>query len=170
MSTEEAIAKFKRERIEKLASMDITDVCKTALADPDENVLMIDEGEFTALVTKAAQKQFPNLRSDAAFAKLFSEQSERGTLLRKACAVVKGTATLAPSVSGGLGEERAAINSTEQSEAYNQLMALADKQRAARNITPAMAFAEALADPANRELAAKALARPVATTSYPFPR
>jgi hypothetical protein len=81
-------------------------------------------------------------------------------------------ATLEPSVSGGLDEQRAAINNTEKSESYRQLMALAEKQRETRNITEAQAFAAVLADPANRELAQKALQRPVAPASgmFPYPR
>jgi hypothetical protein len=68
------------------------------------------------------------------------------------------------------GARAAGESPDRRHQAYNELVSLAEEQHRARNITPAMAFAEALSDPKNRELAAKALARPMPTTSYPFPR
>jgi DNA-binding MurR/RpiR family transcriptional regulator len=69
-------------------------------------------------------------------------------LLRKARNVVKGAASLAPVVSGGLDEQRAAVNDTEASEAYKQLEALAEAQRG----DSAVSFFGARAFKANPEL------------------
>jgi hypothetical protein len=135
------------------------------------NNLGIDENEFTSLVTTAAQKQHPGLSASQAFSKAFCASDETGVLLRKAHRTIKEMASLAPMVSGGLDEQRAAVNDTESSEAYKQLEALAEKQRAtAPWLSSAQAFARAFSDPANAELARKAHKRPEPTTSYPFPR
>jgi hypothetical protein len=37
-------------------------------------------------------------------------------------------------------------------------------------LTPEKAFSMVISDPANKELAARALRRPTPTTAYPFPR
>ena len=169
MSVEKVVAKFKRERIAKLETMDIVEVAKMALAAPGDNVLMVDESEYAALVTRAAQKLYPNMRPDAAFAKLFTAPTEDGKLLRKAHQVIKSMpiqVSLMPMTSGGLEEQRAAINDTERSQAYEQLMQIGrDKWP---SLSEAQRFARAVTE--NPALAAKAHKRPVATTSYPFPR
>jgi hypothetical protein len=129
----------------------------------------ITEGELTDMVGKHDPK--PGESAAQTFTRHYTAQTADGVALRKAMQVAK-MATLAPSMSGGLDEQRAAINATESSEAYKQLMTLANEQHSKRNITEAQAFAAALADPANRELAQKALARPAAPAGgmYEFPR
>jgi len=171
-NTEKVLKEFKQKRIAKLEAMDIVDVAKTALAAPNENILQIDEAEYTELVTSAARKEHPNLRPDAAFSKLFGESSERGKLLRAACNVVKAAGPMFDVAIVEGDAQRTAANNTEQSEAYEQLSTLAEKLHAAATgrLSKEQAFARALADPKNKALAAKALQRPAATTSYPFPR
>jgi hypothetical protein len=164
----EVIAEFKKKRIAKLATMPIIEVAKMALAVPDQNILQIDEAEFVDLVTAAAKREYPSLRADAAFTKMFGE-GDRGTLIRKAHKVVKEAASLAPMVSGGVDQQRAAINDTESSEAYKQLTELAEKQRAtAPYLSSAQAFARAFEQ--NPELAKRAHQRPDPTSYQLFPR
>jgi hypothetical protein len=69
---------------------------------------------------------------------------------------------------GGVDAVREANDATEQSKAYAQL------QQIGRDRWPtaseAQQFANAMTDPNNAVLAAKAHVRPRATTSYPMPR
>ena len=110
---------------------------------------------FTEEVTKLAEREHPQLRRDAAFAKVFAAQDDRGVLLRKAWDISKGLATLVPTFVGG--------NTTTMSEAeaIAKLRALAEKQH--------RTFESVLVDPANVELATAAHRRPQATTSFAFP-
>jgi hypothetical protein len=149
-TTDEVIQKFKRERIQKLEAMPIIDVCKAAIADPD--VLLIGEHELCGLITKAAQKEHPGLRADIAFAKVFSEPTERGRLLRAACNMVKAAGPMFDAAIIDPDEKRTAVNNTEQSEAYEQLSSLAEKLHAAATgkLSKEQAFARVLADPSNR--------------------
>jgi hypothetical protein len=165
-----SIEKLRASFIAKLGELGPVGIAKAVIAGHDQgNDLDIDENEFTALVTTAAQKQFPGLSASQAFSKAFCASDETGVLLRKAHRTIKEMATLAPSLSGGLDGQRTAINDTEASEAYKQLEALAEKQReTAPYLSSAQAFARAFA--ANPELAKRAHQRPAATTSYPFPR
>jgi hypothetical protein len=157
-STEKVIAKFKQERIAKLEAMDITEVAKTAIATPDENILMIDESEFVGLVTKAAQKQHPGLSESQAFSKLFCEQSERGTLLRKACAAIKTF----PNVM-----ETAPRTADNLDDALAQLNALVGEQRKrAPWMSVPQAFAEVYKNNPALAAAERAQNRPTGHPSY----
>jgi hypothetical protein len=146
----------------------VTAMAKVFVEDQDSHG--VSQDEFVSLIGEYDRQ--PGESTAKCFTRHYTAQTADGLALRKAVAVCKGMATLAPSVSGGLDEERTAVNSTESSEAYRQLMELAEKQHAARNITVAQAFAEELTRPENRELAQKALARPVAPADgrYEFPR
>jgi hypothetical protein len=169
MNTEQTMAKFKRERIAKLESWDITDVAKAVVVHDAD--LMINESEFAELITKAAQKQHPELRPDAAFSKLYCEQSERGTLLRKACAAIKAMplrVNLAPDQTHSPRAFHDAVSDTESSEAYKQLVELGRQKWP--TASEAQQFARAMTDPANRVLASKAHKRPGPNDWNQFPR
>jgi hypothetical protein len=156
-TTEEVVKAFKAQRIAKFEAMGLEAVCKIAVTAPD--ALLLDEHEFTALSTRAAQKEHPSMRADAAFAKIYTEQSERGTLLRKATSAMKGMATLEPT-------SEVVNDPGDVAVTYEELQRLADAQRRERDVTPAQAFAAVLADPKNKELAAQALRRPEPTTLF----
>jgi hypothetical protein len=169
MSTEKIVKEFKRKRLAELEAMPITKVAATALAAPNENILAIDESEFTALVTKAAQKAHPSLSAASAFSKLFTEQSDRGALIRKAHKVIKEMASLEPTQVGG--EDARDVHPGEAGNAaYEKLMELAEKQRAtAPYLSTAQAFARVVKHPTNRELASRALQPPPKDGFYGYP-
>jgi len=123
----------------------------------------LDEATFTQLITSEAVKRFPNMRPDAAFAALYTGPD--GLALRKAMPIV---VSLQPMTSGSVEEQRTAVDDTEQSEAYKQLMEIGRQKWP--TASEAQAFARALTDPENAELANKAHRRPAPTTSFPFPR
>ena len=80
MSTEKVIAEFKQKRLAELEEWGVVKLAKAAIADP--GILKLDEHEFTALITRAAQKQHPGLSAAQAFSKVFCASDETGTLLR----------------------------------------------------------------------------------------
>jgi hypothetical protein len=127
----------------------------------------LDEHQFTQLATDHARRIYPNDRPDSAFSKLY--QSEEA--VRRACAIAKSVpfvADLSPLQVGGFAAQDEAINNTEQSEAYQQLLQIGkDRWPTA---SESQAFTNAISDPANAALANRALRRPSATTSYEFPR
>jgi hypothetical protein len=135
-------------------------LCKMLADDGDAHG--IGEAELVDLIGKHDPK--PGERQDQTFTRHYMANVE----VRKAVQIAK-MATLAPMTSGSVDEQRTAINDTEASEAYDQLMKLADAQRATAPFkTQAQAFADAFA--ANPELARKAAKRPAPTTMYEFPR
>jgi hypothetical protein len=107
---------------------------------------------------------------DAAFAKLFESEES----VRRACGVLKAMPFVGdptPLMVGGPDATHEAIDSTEQSEAYRQLEAMAARLRATSPwLSADQAFAAVFENPAHSKLAAKAHRRPSATTSYEFPR
>jgi hypothetical protein len=92
--------------------------------------------------------------------------------LQKAIAIAKlSVFGVQPTMVGGPDATHEAINSTEQSEAYRQLEAMAEKMRAAHpELSSDQAFARVFENPKNGILAAKVHRRPSATTSFAFPR
>jgi hypothetical protein len=131
----------------------------------------IDEHEFTRLATEHAQRAYPNMSADAAFAKVFSDNGPDGVMLRKAHALTKSRFDLEPVYVGGPDATHEAINSTEQSEAYAQLEAMAAKLRASSPwLSSEQAFARTFEDPKNAAIARKASPYPRPTTSYAWPR
>jgi hypothetical protein len=118
-------------------------------------------------VTKIAQRLYPDKKADVAFSKLWTGPD--GAMLRRACQVIKSMpfqVSLQPMTSGGVDEQRAAVNDTESSEAYKQLQELGRQKWP--TASEAQQFARAMTE--NPALAAKAHRRPAPTTSYPFPR
>jgi hypothetical protein len=74
--------------------------------------------------------------------------------------------SLQPMQSGGVDEQTRAIEETESSEAYKQLVELGKQKWP--TAPEAVAFARAMTE--NPALAAKVHRRPAPTTNYPFPR
>ena len=58
----------------------------------DDHAYSITEHELTDLVIECAKRDHPGLSDAQAFTKVFTDQSEAGTMLRKAFAVVKSAA------------------------------------------------------------------------------
>jgi hypothetical protein len=161
MTKAEVVADFKKKRVAKLAEMDIIEVAKMALARPGEDVLMISEGEFTKLITAAARKQYPNMRPDAAFAKLYSDPASVD--LRKACAVIKALPMVSPFDVRTFSQDEAEVHpGLESNEAIEGLKRIG--QQRWPNESEAKQFANAFE--AEPELAAKAHRRPSGHPSF----
>lgn len=137
----------------------IVAIAKMIAADGDAYGL--DEHAFTALITEHAKRLYPDMRPDAAFAKLYSGAD--GIALRKAMPII---VSLQPMTSGGVDEQRAAIEDTEASEAYKQLQEIGRQKWP--TASEAQQFARAMTE--HPALANKVHKRPEPTTSYPFPR
>jgi DNA-binding ferritin-like protein len=171
----ESIEKLKAERAQKLLAIGKAGgaVAMAKIINADNDAHGLSEEEYTQILTEHAQKLFPDKTPDGAFAKLFSDNGADGTLLRRAHAVVKlSVFDIQPTQVGGIDAMNAANDDTESSEAYKQLVDMAEKMRAA-SATPLssdQAFARVFENPANAKLAAKAHVRPRPTTSYPMPR
>ena len=132
----------------------------------DQKSYGLDESTFTRLATEHAQRVYPNDRPDSAFSKLYESEES----VRRACQVAKGQ-TLEPVMVGGPDAMHEAVNDTERSEAYQQLVDMAEKLRADSPFLSAdQAFARVFENPKHAAIAAKAHRRPSATTSYEFPR
>jgi hypothetical protein len=92
-----------------------------------------------------------------------------GQALRSAVAIAKAM-PVTPTMVGGVAPTHEAIDNTEQSEAYAQLVSMAEKMRAASpELSAAQAFDRVFTDKRNASLAAKAHVRPSPTTFYPHP-
>jgi hypothetical protein len=123
------------------------------------------EFALVSALTKYAAEQHPELSPAQAFAKLYENAS-----VWQAIAIAKAL-PVTPTMVGGPDAMHAAVDSTEQSEAYAQLVSMAEKMRAASpELSAAQAFDRVFTDPVNKELAAKAHRRPAPMTSFPFPR
>ena len=134
----------------------------------DRKTYGLTEPEFVVHITEAATKLYPNMRADVAFAKLYTGPD--GQVLREACHLCKLEmpiiVSLQPMQSGGVDEQTRAIEETESSEAYKQLVELGKQKWP--TAPEAVAFARAMTE--NPALAAKVHRRPAPTTNYPFPR
>jgi hypothetical protein len=120
-----------------------------------------DEASLVAILTE-------HVGGDRAFAKLFESEPD----VQRACAVAKAGEfdALAPMVVVGPGAMADANDNTAQSEAYRQLVAMADKMRVASPVLSAeQAFARVFEDPANAKLAALVHRRPAPATVYAMP-
>jgi hypothetical protein len=139
------IEKMKRERVAKLEAMSVTDIAKGAIV-AGTDFLLGGEPEFTALVTKAAQREWPTLSKDAAFAKMFSAGDERGKLLRQAFNAVKNLPVVlevAPMYVGGEANRGGDVSPNNPRSALDQINALVERARATAPFkTTAQLFAE----------------------------
>jgi hypothetical protein len=132
----------------------------------------ISEEEIVSAVGKVAAERWPELSEAQAFSKIYTASTDEARVLQKAISIAKlSPFDIQPTMVGGVNAMHEANDSTEQSEAYRQLEAMAEKVRAARpELSAASAFANVFTDPKNAVLAAKAHRRPSPTTSYEFPR
>jgi hypothetical protein len=143
-----------------------TAVCKAIVA---RDRSPCGEHELVAALTKRASELRPELRPDVAFAKLFESEEA----VRRACQVAKSIpiqADVVPLVVGGFSAQNAAMDDTEKSEAYAQLLQIGKDRWPSES--EAKAFTMAISDPANAELTNRALRRPTAPLggAYPLPR
>jgi hypothetical protein len=121
-----------------------------------------DEPALVAALTKAASDQYPSLRPDTAFGKLYETEES----VRRACNIAKAAGPMFDVAIVSPGD----VNDTESSEAYQQLEALASKLHSAATgkMSKEQAFARAFES--RPDLAVKAHRRPQATTFFPHPR
>jgi hypothetical protein len=124
----------------------------------------LDEHQFTQLATGHAQRLYPNDRPDVAFSKLY--QGEEA--VRRACAVAKSMPFVADLTPLQVGGEAAAQDVNDSAEAIAQLKQLGRNRWPSESA--ASQFERALTAPEYHALARRAVPRPAATTSYPFPR
>jgi hypothetical protein len=132
----------------------------------------ISEEDIVSAVGKIAVERWPELSEAQGFTKIFTASTDEARVLQKAISIAKlSPFDIQPTMVGGVNAMHEANDSTEQSEAYRQLEAMAEKMRAARpELSAASAFANVFTDPKNAVLASKAHRRPGATTSFAFPR
>ena len=128
----------------------------------------LDESTCTRLATEYAQGVYPSDRPDVAFRKLYEGEES----VRRFFAVVKAmpiVADVTPLVVGGVAATHEAINDTERSEAYQQLVDKAEELRAS---SPFLSTSQAFARASEQrpDLLARAHRRPASTTSYEWPR
>jgi hypothetical protein len=129
----------------------------------------LTELEMVEAATAVAAERHPNMTPAQAFDKIYSE-GEEGRLLRSAIAISKSM-PVTPTMVGGVDATHEAIDSTESSEAYEQLTRMAEKMReASPELSAAQAFERVFSDKRNASLAAKAHVRPSPTTFFPMPR
>src|SRR5262249_733740 len=125
-----------------------------AIVDEDHS-FGITEPELTDLVIAEAKKNHPELTDAQAFAKVYSEQSEGGVVLRRAFQVAKNSAY------------QGALDSAEKDAAA----ACAELTKIGKDrwpsLTPAQRFARAFET--NPELAKRAHRRPSVFGAYPHP-
>ena len=155
----------------------IINIAKVIL-DDDRFAKKITEEEFVAMLTEEAKAYQKTGESEAqAFSKMFSAQTPEGLMLRKAHAAVKqanfpSVVTVAPTQVGG---KDATDTNTDNSKAYGQLVAMAERLRTfAPELTLEQAFERVYTAPANVNLAEQERREnrpgPGASTSYPMPR
>ena len=132
----------------------------------------ITESELVEAASKVAAERYPGLTEAQAFDRIYSDRGEEGQALRKAVAIAKAMPFM-PTMVGGPEAMHEAVDAVESSEAYQQLVSMAEKMRAASpelKLSAAQAFDKVFTDPKNAALAASAHRRPAATTYYEFPR
>jgi hypothetical protein len=127
----------------------------------------ITEHEFSDLIMEAAKREKRAGESDAAAFSRFFAAPENADV-RKAHALTKSMMPIEPVYVGG--KDASDVN-TDNSKAYQQMVALAEEmRRRSPYLTVAQAFARVFTNPENAELANKAHMRPAPTTNYRHPR
>jgi hypothetical protein len=141
-------------------------VCKHIV---EHGISGVSEHEVTAMLTKAAQRSYPDVRPDQAFAKAYSAQTPDGELMRRAVETVKQqqflskVATLTPRVTGG----RAAMDIGNPRDVLDDIQKLvAEQRRQHPELSQAQAFARVYEDPANKDLASRERAQNRPTASW----
>jgi hypothetical protein len=152
----------------------------------DQKSYGLDEPSFTRLATEHAQRLYPNDRPDSAFSKLYQNEES----VRRACQLAKMwpmPMSLEPMVatgasgfpstrmrsgsSPGRADDAGDVDSVGVSDAYDQLVKMAERQRRAGE-SASQAFERIYLDPANKHLAEaeRSANRPQPTTYFPMPR
>jgi hypothetical protein len=133
----------------------------------------ISESEFTSALTKLAAEQHPELRPDAAFAKIYETEET----VRRACQVLKAAPFAANGAAPYLDLQPQVVGGEDARDVNDPSAALAAIKRLTEighlkwpNISDEQAFSLAFSDPANAKLALLAYQRPKPTTAYAFPR
>jgi len=147
---EDTMSEFKTKLHDLAKRAGVVAICKV-LVEEDRS-FGITEPELTDLVIAEAKKNFPELTEAQAFARVYSDQSEQGVILRKAFAVAKNAAF------------QDAVD--ESAEACAELAKIGAERWP--SLTKAQQFARAAET--NPTLLAKAHRRPSPFTSFPFPR
>jgi hypothetical protein len=150
-----------------------------------EKSYSITEEEFVKLIDTAARVAHPELGA-LAFEKIY----ETNPILARAISVIKAwpspmslepmvatgasgfpTTRLRSGSSPGRGDDSGGVDSVGASDAYEQLVKMAEQQRRAGE-SASQAFERVYLDPANKHLAEaeRSANRPKPTTQYPFPR
>jgi hypothetical protein len=126
----------------------------------------ISEHEIVAAVTKIAAERYLDMSPAQAFAKVYTDQGAEGRSLREAINVAKAMPFVMDDTPLQVGGEDA--------QADNPAKAVAQLRQIGRDRWPsaseAQQFANAMTDPRNTAIAAKAHRRPSPTTSFAFPR
>jgi len=130
----------------------ITAIAKALVED--NNAFGISEHELTELVTAQAKRDNPGLSPAQAFTKMYAEQSEAGTILRRAFQVCKNSAYQADTA-----------DADDAAAAYAELEAIG--KRDYPNLPKHVQFAKAFE--AHPSLAARAHRRPGPSTSFAHP-
>jgi hypothetical protein len=126
----------------------ITDVPRVCKGIADAGSTSISEAEMTTLITAYAKHLHPDMKPDAAFAKVFTANDETGIAFRQAVQIAKGLALVMPVYVGG----DAALAVDDPADALAQIEELVEQQRAAHpELSKAQVFAKVYA--ANPELA-----------------
>jgi hypothetical protein len=173
----ESIEKLKAERTQNLLAIGKAGgaVAMAKIINADNDAHGLSEEEYTRILTEHAQKLYPAKTPDSAFATVFSDTGADGVLLRKAHAVVVKAAPfdIKPTMVGGPDATHEASDDTESSEAYAQLVSMAEKMRVASpELSAAQSFERVFTDKRNAGLAASAHRRPTPPVggAYPHPR
>jgi hypothetical protein len=149
-----------------MKSSGLQNFCKALIDNHSDG---ISEHELTEAATRYAKGLYPDLSGPAAFSRLY----ESDVTLRKAVQVAKAwpMLSLEPTVVVGPAATHAGVDNTAGSEAYQQLVKMAEQQRRAGE-TASQAFERVYLDPANRHLAEgeRSGNRPKPTTVFPMPR
>jgi hypothetical protein len=145
-------------------------IAKTCAAVIAKGSTSFSEFQIVEAASAVAHDRHPELSPAQAFSKVYTAATDEGRVLREAINVAK-LSPLTPTMVGGPDAMHEAVDNTESSEAYQQLEAMAAKMRSASpELSAAQAFERVFTDQRYAGLAAKALVRPSATTSYPVPR
>jgi hypothetical protein len=166
----ESIEKLKAARVEKLEqlakSSGVVAVAKHVLAEGTSGLTPAD---FNRMCNTDWQRDRRSGESyDQCFARHYSAPDAMD--VRKADQMLKSMPlNVTPVMVGGVAATHEAVNNTEQSEAYQQLVDMGEKLReSAPFLSAGQAFARASEQ--RPDLLAKAHKRPGPTTSYEFPR
>jgi len=122
-------------------------------------------------LAKELRKREPQLTESQAFTKVLEAPENRELVLREReesappMLMPASKVSLSPTYVGGPAALHEGVSNTEQSEAYEHLVSMAEKLRESSPwLSTAQAFERALTNSANRKLAQSALARPTASS------